>query len=277
LADLSDPQMSELGDDMLIEDEDGYDVDAPVMRNIAMIGTAPSSRGLYPKDDPDWEVWGQADYWADMVRIDRWYEFAPMNKLVTEFPDYLAFLTQVPFPVYMRSEYEAIPSSVVFPFDMMSDKFGKEFMSATLVWMMCHAIMEHMAGETVKTIGLFGYDMALDGEYASQRPGIRHMEWICREHLPALGFPPISVLIPKGSDLSITPIPYPFAEDDPMVAKMRARKRDLLKRIAGAEHQAVNIKAKLDAINGDVTYLKGALENNHYYERMAVGQRDPAA
>lgn len=267
--------MGELGDDMLDKMDEKKPKEKP--RQIVMLGTAPSTRGLAPTDSEDWEIWGQADYWADLTRIDRWYEFAPYNKLVDEFPDYLDFLHNVPFPVFMRQKFDTIPTSLPFDFDKMSDTFGQEFMSATLVWMMCHAITEHMEGKTIKRIGLFGYDMALDGEYASQRPGIRHMEWVCRYHLPALGYDPIEVLIPRGSDLSITPIPYPFAEDDPMVAKMRARKRDLHQRIAGAKKQREQLEDKLARLNGDITYLEGALENNHYYERMAVGQRDPAA
>ena len=267
MTDLSDPQMGETIEPK--EEETG--------RQIVMLGTAPSTRGLAPLSSPDWEVWGQADYWADMDRVDRWYEFAPLPKLKEEFPDYLEFLRAAPFPIYMRAVYEEIPSSLPFQFDVMSDKFGKEFMTATLVWMMCQAITEHMEGKTIKRIGLFGYDMALDGEYSSQRPGIRHMEWVCREHLPALGFEPIEVLIPKGSDLAITPIPYPFAEDDLMVAKMRSRKRDISRRVAAAKNKKVELEAQLHRLEGDIQYLEGALENNHYYERMAVGQPTPAA
>jgi hypothetical protein len=246
-------------------------------RQIVMLGTAPSTRGLAPLDSPDWEVWGQADYWEDMKRIDRWFEFAPHGKLVSEFPDYLEFLRAAKFPVFMRKELNDIPLSKEFPFNEIAESFGREFMSATLVWMMGMAIKEHMAGRTVGRIGLFGYDMALDGEYASQRPGIRHMEWICLEHLPALGFDPIDVLIPRGSDLAITPIPYPFAEDDLMVSKMRARKRDITRRIAGAQSQKAEVEAQLKRLEHDIKYLEGALENNHYYERMAVGQAVPAA
>jgi len=249
----------------------------PEGRQIVMLGTAPSTRKMAPLSSPDWEVWGQADYWKDMDRVDRWFEFAPHAKLVEQFPDYLEFLRQAPFPVWMREKFDDIPQSTPFPFEEMSEKFGKEFMSATLVWMMCMALTEHMAGQTIKRIGLFGYDMALDAEYATQRPGIRHLEWICREHMPALGFDAVEVLIPKGSDLSITPIPYPFAEDDLMVGKIRARGRDLTRRVAGSKNQAAKMQADLDKLRGDTLYLEGALENNNYYERMACGQADPAA
>ncbi len=245
-------------------------------RKIAMIGTAPSTRGLAPKDT-DWEVWSQADFWTDLVRIDRWFEFAPMPKLKEHFPEYLDFLRTAKFPVYMRAEYEEIPTSEPFPFDGMVEKFGKEFMTATLVWMMCMAAVEHMEGNTVETIGLWGYDMALDGEYAHQRPGIRHMEWVLGTHLPALGFEPITVMVPKGSDLTITPIPYPFAEDDPTVAKIRSRRRDIQTRLNHVLTQANDLEAQATTARMNQKYLEGAMEDLNYFDRMFCGVKHPAA
>lgn len=239
-------------------------------RNICMLGTAPSTRGLAPLDTEDWEVWCQADYWADLKRIDRWFEFAPMKKLVAEFPDYLKFLTEAEFPIYMRKAYPELPKSQPFPFDEMANDFGPEFMTATVVWMMCQAITEHRAGQAVGRIGLWGYDMALDGEYSHQRPGIRHLEWIAKQD-------GIEVFVPKGSDLLITPIPYPFADDDPQVAKIRARKKDLNNRLAYAQKQQGEHQAKVTDLNNTIHYLRGALEDNNYYERMACGVKDPAA
>lgn len=247
------------------------------MRQIAMIGTAPSTRSQAPFKATDWEIWGQADYWKDMEKITRWYEFAPISKLRAEFPAYMEFLRSADFPIYMRAKFADIPKSEAFPFEEMATKFGKEFMTATLVWMMCHAITEHMNGDTVKVIGLWGYDMALDGEYVHQRPGIRHMEWVCREHLPALGFDPILVMIPKGSDLRLTPIPYPFAEDDEMVAKIRSRRNDIRNRLAGAKHQLAQHEQGVRNGREAIKYLEGALENLEYFERMACGTKFPAA
>ena len=242
-----------------------------------MVGTAPSTRGLAPFDTPDWEIWGQADYWADLKRIDRWFELAPMAKLKAEFRDYLKFLSAAKFPVWMRAVYPEVPTSQAFPFEDTARAYGREFMSATVVWMMGQAITEHIAGRTVGTIGLWGYDMALDGEYSHQRPGIRHMEWICRYHVPALGFPPIKVLVPLGSDLSLTPIPYPFADEDPLVAKARARKRDLAARKAQVTRHISEVEAVLAKARGQLQYLNGADEDANYWERNFCGVKTPAA
>ena len=149
------------------------------MKKIAMIGTAPSTRGQAPFAAEDWEIWGQADFWADMPRISRWYEFAAMDKLRSEFPKYLEWLRKAPFQVFMREKFAEVPASVPFDFDRMCEEFDAENMTATVVWMMGHAITEHVEGNEVGVIGLWGYDMALDGEYHSQRPGIRFMEWYC--------------------------------------------------------------------------------------------------
>jgi len=245
-------------------------------RKIAMIGTAPSTRGAAPIDS-DWEVWGQADYWAGLKRIDRWFEFAPFPKLNEQFQDYLAWLKEADFPIYMRHEAPELPTSREFPFKEMSERFGEEFMSATVVWMMCQAVTEHMNGHPVEVIGLWGYDLALDSEYSFQRPGVRHLQWVCRHHLPAMGFDPIGIHIPKGSDLLITPLPYPFAEDDPMVAKIRARKRDIQNKINAATNQANQLQANTDGIRGTIKYLEGAMEDLVYFERMATGHKEHAA
>ena len=242
-----------------------------------MLGTAPSTRGLAPLDTPDWEVWGQADYWADLKRVDRWFEFASMAKLRAEFPDYLKFLSAAKFPVYMRAAYPEVPTSIAYNFNDAAARYGREFMSATVVWMICQALDEHMAGRTVGTIGLWGYDLALDGEYGHQRPGLRHMEWICRYHMPALGFAPVKVLVPLGSDLTITPIPYPFAEEDPLVAKIRARKRDVTARMTNVQKQIAEIRGALVKAEGAYQYLRGAEEDANYFERMACGVKTPAA
>jgi len=235
-----------------------------------MIGTAPSTRGLAPLDTKEWEVWCQADFWTDLKRIDRWFEFGSMDLLVNEFPEYLEFLKKAKFPVYMRDKYKEVAMSEQFPFEEMCQRYGREFMTATVVWMMAQAITEHQNGQPVEVIGLWGYDMALDGEYNHQRPGIRHLEWIAKQH-------GIQILIPKGSDLLIMPIPYPFADEDPMVAKIRARKRDINNKIGGLERQVNELGARITTFQGNITYLKGAMEDLNYFERMACGVKDPAA
>lgn len=239
-------------------------------RKVAMIGTAPSTRSQAPLDS-DWEVWMQADYWADLKRIDRWFEFATMGRLVKEFPDYLNFLKEAKCPVWMRDTFPDIPNSRTFPFIDMADAYGEEFMTATVVWMLGMAFNEHSLGKKIDVIGLWGYDMALDGEYAHQRPGIQHMKWIAEKILD------IKIYIPLGSDLLISPIPYPFADNDPMVAKTRARRDDILKRMQICQQAIDEAAAKAGAGRESMAYLKGALEDNTYYERMACGVKSPAA
>ena len=267
----------------IVEEESKEEASVAPARKIAMIGTAPSTRSLAPFDT-DWEIWTQADYWKDLKRIDRWFELAPFVKLEKDFAQtstpasgYLDFLKAAEFPIYMRQHYPDIPKSQKFPFDSMEAKYGREFMTATLCWMMALAITEHEAGQKISHIGLWGYDMAMDGEYVHQRPGIKHMEWICRNYLSAQGLDPIEVLVPKGSDLLISAIPYPFAEDDALVAKIRARKVDLQKRLDHETRQQVAHTAEANKRNDAINYLRGAMEDLVYFERMACGVKSPAA
>lgn len=244
-------------------------------RKIAMCGTAPSTRGLIPWDT-DWEVWGQADCTHDAVNPARWFDIAPFHRIVDEFPDYHKWQQQIDFPIYMREKWKAVPTSVPFPFDEVAEAYGVEFMTATLTWMMGLACHEHEKGETVEMIGLFGYDMALDSEYAFQRPGIKHMEWICRKYMPALGLPEIKVMIPNGSDLAIPIIPYPFADDNADVAKIRARGRDIQRKKDWLSQERAKLEHELKQVNDNMLYMDGAEEDNNYHERRLVGHYNSA-
>jgi len=245
-------------------------------RKIAMCGTAPSTRDLIPWET-DWEVWGQADCTHDAKNPSRWFDIAPYHRIVNEFPEYHEWQKQIDFPIFMRESYPEIPTSRPFPFGPVAQKYGEEFMTATLTWMMGLACMEHEQGDTVGTIGLFGYDMALDSEYAFQRPGIKHMEWICRFYLPAIGLPPIQILIPKGSDLALPIIPYPFADDNPDVAKIRARKRDISRKRDYLSNEKAKLEGQLQQVRDNMTYLNGAMEDVNYWERRYVGHQNSAA
>jgi len=507
-------------------------------RKIAMCGTAPSTRDLIPWDT-DWEVWGQADCTHDATNPSRWFDIAPFHRIVNEFPDYHEWQKKIDFPIYMREHFPEVPKSVPFPFDEVASRYGVEFMTATLTWMMGLACMEHERGDTVGVIGLFGYDMALDSEYcvapetnvltddlrwvqagslkegdgliaydenpggdpshpsrfrqwrhafvektqtiirpcyrihmadgteivasaehrwlvdignelvwretdklvtkyhnkvsktrivkltdvweedtswgggylaaafdgegwlsqihrkecngilfnvgyaqrdnvmadvvldlaaskgyrlttnddfsdengcrqyrvsglrrdalkflgnirprrllesfdptmlgtlrqresiaveaieyvgerpviglktntgtfiaegfashnSFQRPGIKHMQWICEHYMPALGLAPITVMVPNGSDLALQVIPYPFADDNPDVAKIRARKRDIQRKRDYLSQQRAKVESQLQEIKDNQIYMNGAMEDVNYWERRYVGHQNSA-
>jgi len=248
----------------------------PPGRKIAMCGTAPSTRELIPWET-DWEVWGQADCIHDAKNPARWFDVAPFNVITEQFPDYHKWQQEQKFPIFMREHHPSVPTSVPFPFREVADRYGVEFMNATLTWMMGLACLEHQMGKTVECIGLFGYDMALDSEYAFQRPGIKHMEWICRFHMPALGLPEVKLLIPHGSDLAIPIIPYPFADDNVEVAKIRARKKDIIRKQNFVRQERAKLEAQMQQLHDNDTYLSGAMEDLNYFERMKVGHHNSAA
>ena len=244
-------------------------------RKIAMCGTAPSTRELIPWNT-EWEVWGQADCTHDATNPARWFDIAPFHRIVNEFPDYHEWQKQIDFPIYMRDVWDAVPTSVPFPFQEVGDAYGIEFMTATLTWMMGLACREHEQGNTVGVIGLFGYDMALDSEYSFQRPGIKHMEWVCRQHMAALGLPEIKVYIPNGSDLALPIIPYPFADDSPEVAKVRARGRDIQRKKDFLNQEEAKLADQLRQVKDNKLYMDGAQEDNRYHERRLVGHHNSA-
>ena len=72
-------------------------------RKIALCGCAPSTRELIPWES-DWEIWGQADATADAKNPSRWFDIAPYNRIVAEFPDYHKWLEKQKFPWPRRDQ-----------------------------------------------------------------------------------------------------------------------------------------------------------------------------
>ena len=144
---------------------------------VAILGCAPSAR-MAPFYDDTWEIWGTGTTGARYPRWDRWFQIHDMDKLVRGYrsltPDQITemmdWLKGFRGPVYMQQEGPGIPGSVVYPFEEMVAKFGRNF-RATASWMLALAIHE---GAT--EIGIYGVDMAAEGEYQEQRPSVRFFE-----------------------------------------------------------------------------------------------------
>lgn len=224
-------------------------------RKIAVLGTAPATRHLAPFDDPDWEIWAHGSYpdqrTRDVVRrFDRWFELHDVDWLGRhpELTDHLAWLGRETRPVYVLREDPAIPSATPFDDRALLEAHGPGFLTSTTAWMLALALHEG-AGE----IGVWGVDMAGDAEYAHQKPGCLHFLALAR-------LQGIAVTIAAGSDLARVPLAYPFNLEDPLAAKVRARRTQYQKQLEATESNLV-------ALEQSRHQLVGLLKDLDYFEK----------
>jgi hypothetical protein len=211
---------------------------------IAILGSAPSSLSLAPYDDPEWTIWGcSPGASAHAKRADIWFELHRWGQdWLTN--DYRQFLAKHP-KVYMIEPVPEVPGSIAYPKAEMLAQFGPYFFTSTPAWMMALAITQNP-----EEIGIFGIDMAADGEYGQQKPGCLHFVALAQ----AKG---IRVGVPLESDLLRPPPLYGFCELSPMMAKLLARQAELQRRL---DHNL----ATTDGMVREAMFLRGALDDLNY-------------
>lgn len=244
-------------------------------KNIAIIGSAPSSTLLAPFKDMSWSIWAcspgsfaqiasqRADVW---VELHRWLPYKPgqIGAPGTRnwfSPEFTAFLQQFQGPVFMtepRAGYddlpldelaakygrphESIPNSVPFPYGNLTKKYGPYHWTSQITLMLALAIEQlaprAQAGEKV-AIGLFGIDMSATEEYAYQRPACQHFIGMAK----ALG---IDIVLPPESDLMQPPTTYGLGEHTTRHVKLRERLMELeqakVQLAQTAQQAALNLK-----------------------------------
>lgn len=61
----------------------------------------------------------------------------------------------------------------VMPTEQLVATFGRYFTNS-VAWMLAHAIQEHLDGNAVATIGVYGIDMATSKEFSHERPSVEY-------------------------------------------------------------------------------------------------------
>lgn len=222
---------------------------------VALIGTAPSSRLLAPFGDPTWQIWAcSPGNMNQLSRFDTWFELHS-NLLWPEHESYgrpyIEWLKTVKQPVYMQDAV-LVPNATRFPKDELVDQFGDEFFTSSFAWMMALAIRMGAS-----EIALYGIDMASRDEYIRQRPGFYHFK---REAMKA----GIKVSAPHESDIMQSPPLYAYVDSTPFGRKIMARRSEVSGRVNGMTGQR-------DQLNGNISYLQGALEDLDYFESIWSG------
>jgi len=238
-------------------------------KKIAIIGTAPSSRNLAPFKDLSWIIWGCSPgnaMTAALPRCDAWFEVHGKALLWPQDahygPQYIEWMKTLTCPVYLLPNHHTdpdqtpiVPNARIIPMWELVAEFGPYDFTSSFTWMMAMAI--HEGATQVK---LYGIDMASRDEYIQQRAG-------------AYGFfkeawrRGIDVDAPNESDIMQPPPLYGYSAVGPMGRKALARTDELKGRLGPMEQQ-------FNAARDNINYLKGALEDNDYFNAIHGGAQD---
>lgn len=145
---------------------------------VAVVGLHPHTHNLAPFDDPAWEKWGlpwDEGYWA---QLDRCFEMHDARLLWSEHsrrrPKYFERLEQCA-SLYMQGKTPWVPNAIPYPFDAVADSIGAYYFNSSVAYALALAIHEG-----AEEIGVYGCDMASDGEYGYQRPNVEYLIGLAR-------------------------------------------------------------------------------------------------
>ena len=167
---------------------------------VAIVGFT-DHREMAMKLGDDFEIWGLNELYRYMPpqRFHRWFEIHGREYLSVddEGKKHIEDLKSAlgPVPVYMQKRHADIPGSVEFPIGGLIDHFGGPDAIGADYFTNCPAEMIAFAiALGFHEIHVYGVDMAMDGEYHTQRPCCEY--WLGR----AMG-QGIKVFVPSLSDL----------------------------------------------------------------------------
>ncbi len=229
------------------------------IRNIAIVGKAPSSCGLAPYDQANWEIWCLSDLFKVAKRWTHYFELHDPEPRKKKWGDYWVWLQQEHRdehgnlkPIFMQRHYDEIPNSVPYPKQAVVDRLG-DYFTNSVSWMIALALVEG-----VTELGLWGVDMAQQAvgaksEYAHQRPSCEYFLGV------AVGLG-VKVFVHPKSDLMKTWKLYAFDSDpDQFQIKMIARKQELQQQIEDCNR--ITSEKQQRAL-----VLAGALDNMSWVE-----------
>jgi len=247
---------------------------APV-REVAIVGMAPAGRETIGELPEHCEIWSLnlgpiaflGDRWHRHFEVHDpdWLKLRP-NLKRQGYLDWLA--TDHGKPVYVPRLDDRIAGAVQYPLREVVDRFGRYlpdgrpliYWQSTVDWMLCLALHEFCReAEQEKrrpegVLHIVGVDMAMDEEYAHQRPSCEHWLGV------ALGLG-IGISVPQQSDIMKQRVVYGLDTYEPIAKKMAQRKRELqaqLNEASQTEAQARDRKMALRGALDDLTWHEQA-------------------
>lgn len=260
----------------------GADLSTPVKptnRKIAIVGKAPSSVGLAPYGDAEWEVWilNTLGHLSEVPRWDRQFELHDLELTKDKaYGTYYEWLTKQDRPVFLRDEPPAeFRNGIRFPLGEILEHFqglaGRTYLTNTVSLEIALAIYEHEHGMTVSEIGVWGVDMAqhalrgaghvgwFTSEYARQRPSVEYWLGIAEGR-------GIKCTLPAQSDILKAACIYGYHTTE-RFKKFQARRAELQGRVNQAQQRE-------QQGHDEALFLAGALEGMNYDEQWLGGATD---
>ncbi len=165
-------------------------------KKVAIIGSASSTLGLTPWQDPNIELWTLA--WRTDVRSDLAFDIhklGPQRRRVPE--NYEQFLANKGCPVVMQEKLPPIVNSVRYPIEAVIKAIGVEkdpyangdYFQSSIAYMLALAIYKQY-----EEIHMYGVDLITTEEYGDQKPNAEYLIGMAR----GMG---IRVFIPENAAL----------------------------------------------------------------------------
>lgn len=261
-----------------IVDADRGVVRASDRKKIAICGFASSSRHLIPVGDDSWEVWGLNQLYRHLPRADRWFDIHKnWHEETVPGTDYVGWIKECGIPFYMAARQPELPTSVTYPLERLVDKFGVDYFTSTIAFMVALAIDEIdqkvearlaaepdlLGTEAAKVperlravyaeywIGIFGVDLVVGEEYFEQKPCAEY--WIGM----ASAGRGISVFVPPQSALCKQLYRYGYEKEPKATVALSELKQ-----------HGSQLSKRRDEIMRELYMLDGALQADEYWYQL---------
>lgn len=209
-------------------------------KKIAIIGTT-SSLVDAPYNDPEWEIWGLNGAYQCIPRWDRWFDMHSLKVLKKYHePVYFEFLKAAGSKAILAHKMGNLPDAKLFPSKKLVNKYGRYFTN-TISWLIAYAMEQNP-----ETIGIWGVNMAMDTEYAAQRPS-------CEYFLGLAKGKGIEIVIPDTSEMLKCSYLYGIEPVPAYIAKFPDKKRELTNNYNETMAEIDNGQGTMNFINGYVT------------------------
>ena len=263
-------------------------------KKIAILGTATSSLGLAPFNNPEWEIWACPGIYGhkafgDISNLSLLLEIHDAKGIEEAFNGYDIF-NNANCPTLTREPIAGLKNTVVYPIEEIIAMFPRKYFTNTISYGIAYALYLKAIGMELDTIGIWGVDMAVTAEYGHQRPSCEYFIGLAE----GMGVP---VFLPDECDLCKSAMLYGFETEQTseLEAKYKARKAELVQRRAQLEAQVMAKTVLKDPkkfvcphcgkevqTNGEFDYsamqmlmqeahLKGCIDNMDYLMLQRVG------
>jgi hypothetical protein len=218
-------------------------------KHVAIVGGAPSWEGA-PFDDPEWEVWSISAMWNQIPqdKVHKWFELHNVRTIEERpeeaYPGLKSWLfkdkNRSPLVIFEGFGIDATLNSEFYPRQKIETRFGKDWWSSTIAWMLGLAL-EESEGK----IGLFGVEMCMTEEYGDQQAALRHF----RDIALLMGR---DVIFPSGCNM-LHPVPvYPDIETPGHLHCLREVER--------LTNEKAIIASQIKALCDKSSHVDGAIE-----------------